>query len=64
MKELFLQNFSSVHVHYVPLAGFKRLGTSETILKQTSLRRIRNDSTVFRKHELKPGLDLTQYSCQ
>ncbi len=46
MEELFLRNFSSVHVHYVPLEGFKRLGTSEIILRQTSRLscRIRNDS--------------------
>lgn len=45
MKELLLRNFSSVHVHYVPLSGFRRLGTSETILRQISRlsQRIKDD---------------------
>jgi hypothetical protein len=51
MKELFLRNFSSVHVHYVPLAGYKRLGTSEIILQQISRlsRRIKDDCAHVQK---------------
>ena len=36
MKELFLRNFSSVYVHYIPLKGYLRLGTSDVILRQVS----------------------------
>jgi hypothetical protein len=34
MKELLLRNFSSVHVHYIPLEGFQSLGNSGTIIPQ------------------------------
>ncbi|KAF2683587.1 hypothetical protein K458DRAFT_304017 [Lentithecium fluviatile CBS 122367] len=36
MKELLLRNFSSVHVHYIPLEGFRSLGNSGTIIPQTN----------------------------
>jgi hypothetical protein len=46
MQELFLRNFSSVHVHYVPCEDFRTLGTPDIILKQHErlFHRIKNDS--------------------
>lgn len=51
MKELFLRNFSSVHVHYVPLEGYRRLGTPEIILQQVSRlsQRIKDDCAHVQK---------------
>lgn len=46
MRELFARSFSSVHVHYVPLYGYKTLGTSNIIMQQISrlAQRIQDDS--------------------
>ncbi|KAF9887744.1 hypothetical protein FE257_009697 [Aspergillus nanangensis] len=46
MSELFQRSFSSVHVHYVPLQGYKSLGTTATVMERTTklAHRIRSDS--------------------
>lgn len=46
MKELFSRSFSSVYVHYVPLQGYKSLGTTSMVMEQTAklAHRIRSDS--------------------
>ena len=36
MKALFLRNFSSIHVHYVPLQGYGDLGTVDIIFQQNA----------------------------
>jgi hypothetical protein len=47
MRELFLRNYSSVYVHYIPLDDFKSLGNSRIIMSQIERlgRRIKTDST-------------------
>jgi hypothetical protein len=36
MKALFLRNFSSIHVHYVPLQGYGDLGTADIFFQQNA----------------------------
>lgn len=51
MEELLLRNYSSVHVHYIPLAGFGQLGTSDIIMKQNQrlAARIRGDAKLVQE---------------
>ncbi|KAH6855719.1 acyl transferase/acyl hydrolase/lysophospholipase [Chaetomium sp. MPI-CAGE-AT-0009] len=47
MKQLFARSFSSVYVHYIPLYGYKKLGTAQRILKQRDflIERIESDAS-------------------
>ncbi|PVI06697.1 hypothetical protein DM02DRAFT_709324 [Periconia macrospinosa] len=51
MKELLLRNFSTVHVHYVPLDGYKKLGHPNNICAQTVKlsKRIRSDAEYVQR---------------
>ena len=55
MKELLQRNFSSVHVHYIPLDGFQSLGNSGHILPQLDrlASRLRNDAKLVREERNK-----------
>ncbi|KAK4141483.1 uncharacterized protein C8A04DRAFT_14074 [Dichotomopilus funicola] len=47
IKQLFARSFSSVYVHYIPLYGYKKLGTAQRILKQRDflIERIESDAS-------------------
>ena len=55
MKEMLLRNFSSVHVHYVPLQGYKKLGGTNIIVTQTDqlANRIRKDAERVQNYRKK-----------
>ena len=54
MKALFLRNFSSIHVHYIPLQGYGDLGTADIIFQQ-SARLSEKIQKEFRRQERKLG---------
>lgn len=47
MKQLFARSFSNVYVHYIPLYGYKKLGTAKRILEQRDflIQRIESDAS-------------------
>ncbi|KAK5996132.1 PNPLA-gamma [Cladobotryum mycophilum] len=55
LRELLLRNFSTVHVHYIPLEGFGHLGNSFYIIQQTKrlARRIRADAKRVQTERVK-----------